>query len=191
MAVSQLQLHGALQRLERALCQRIYVVDKRAYPDSANVEVMSSTGARTYTVRIDARGCECTCLDFSTRGMYCKHILNVLVKVLQVPAYRVIQGDVILVEVLNKLRRLERVLDADLDAVAEVRDDTDCVICYEPLTALAGAGQRQRTACGQCKHVFHAQCLSVWLRRTPTCPLCRGAINQCADSDFEPQWVLK
>ena len=28
----------------------------------------------------------------------------------------------------------------------------------------------------QCNHIFHADCISRWLKRSATCPLCRASI---------------
>ena len=45
----------------------------------------------------------------------------------------------------------------------------DCTICMDPVYS----DQEQRLRCG---HSFHSGCVSVWLKRQGTCPLCRAQI---------------
>jgi Ring finger domain len=42
----------------------------------------------------------------------------------------------------------------------------ECAICIEPM----GDAHEVVLACG---HSFHPPCANEWLRRSPTCPLCR------------------
>ncbi|CAN8063730.1 unnamed protein product [Agarophyton chilense] len=44
--------------------------------------------------------------------------------------------------------------------------ETNCVICLEPIIV----GQRVRSL--PCKHIYHSQCIRVWLRRKNACPCC-------------------
>ncbi|XP_020577980.1 RING-H2 finger protein ATL65 [Phalaenopsis equestris] len=37
-----------------------------------------------------------------------------------------------------------------------------------------------------CSHAFHIECIDVWLRSHPTCPLCRAAISFRSESPFIP-----
>ena len=85
-------------RLERALQQRIYLLDRSAWFE---FQVMGQSGC-AYTVQLgaeqqrnDSRGARtqarawrdtfpsCTCPDHSGRGVLCKHILFVLVRILR------------------------------------------------------------------------------------------------------------
>mmetsp|Transcript_71834 Transcript_71834/g.214461 ORF Transcript_71834/g.214461 Transcript_71834/m.214461 type:complete len:170 (-) Transcript_71834:51-560(-) len=48
----------------------------------------------------------------------------------------------------------------------------ECPICC---TSLAGKAKLASPTCG---HSFHAECLRHWLRRRPTCPVCRFDVRQ-------------
>jgi hypothetical protein len=47
--------------------------------------------------------------------------------------------------------------------------EPECIICREPLNN--GRFILHPTTC---QHLFHAQCLRAWWRRSPSCPTCRG-----------------
>ncbi|CAN1179931.1 E3 ubiquitin-protein ligase RING1-like [Linum perenne] len=48
-----------------------------------------------------------------------------------------------------------------------------CVICMEEIPIGGEAGRMG------CKHLYHEDCILNWLRKTPSCPLCRFSI--CSD----------
>ncbi|KAM3352305.1 hypothetical protein ACQJBY_023883 [Aegilops geniculata] len=64
----------------------------------------------------------------------------------------------------------EAVVD-DVD-VETKREEPLCAICKGPLAAGGGRCRRLR-ACG---HVYHAECVDLWLQRKPICPLCRAGV---------------
>lgn len=47
-------------------------------------------------------------------------------------------------------------------------DESDCVICLEPLT--------QEVEMMICGHAFHTACIKRWLDKSSRCPLCREVI---------------
>lgn len=55
----------------------------------------------------------------------------------------------------------------------------DCAVCLENFRG----GERCRLLpC--CNHTFHAECVDLWLLRTPTCPICRvgaDSVIKCRD----------
>ncbi|CAA7025849.1 unnamed protein product [Microthlaspi erraticum] len=64
-----------------------------------------------------------------------------------------------------------------IDVKVEVKEErgekrqvmaTDCQIC---LTDLYSAGSRMEL---NCCHVFHRDCVMKWLKRNPSCPICRA-----------------
>lgn len=55
----------------------------------------------------------------------------------------------------------------------DLKDDTDCVICYCEMEK----DTEDLSNCGTCKKYFHEACLSAWKRHNPTCPLCRGSLT--------------
>jgi hypothetical protein len=50
----------------------------------------------------------------------------------------------------------------------EAKSNEDCPICVDKLTS-----PRCRLTCG---HTFHASCVEKWLRRVPSCPMCRISV---------------
>ncbi|KAK0666870.1 hypothetical protein QBC41DRAFT_338799 [Cercophora samala] len=48
-------------------------------------------------------------------------------------------------------------------------EDAICPICYGEMEAAA-----EVPACG---HIFHGECLGVWLKWSDTCPICRGPVR--------------
>ncbi|KAL8130489.1 hypothetical protein V2J09_019644 [Rumex salicifolius] len=52
------------------------------------------------------------------------------------------------------------------------RDITECVVCL----AVFKEGETLRLI-PTCAHVFHADCVDVWLRAHATCPCCRAYLN--------------
>ncbi|KAL3319938.1 hypothetical protein Ciccas_001366 [Cichlidogyrus casuarinus] len=43
----------------------------------------------------------------------------------------------------------------------------NCAICYEVMTPKTGKVTR-------CGHYFHLECLTLWMKRNPTCPMCHA-----------------
>ena len=73
-----------------------------------------------------------------------------------------------------------------------------CPICRDPLLPTGDIGdigdpgdiKETDTIKTPCNHSFHTQCLNVWLRRSSTCPCCRGVISSIplehfSDSDSD------
>ncbi|KAK7021384.1 hypothetical protein VNI00_017375 [Paramarasmius palmivorus] len=72
------------QRLERAMEQRFFLIDRnREDGDLCEVFTVSGSTGNVYTVTID-KNPRCNCPD-CLKGNHCKHILFVFLKVLQVP----------------------------------------------------------------------------------------------------------
>ncbi|XP_037409665.1 RING-H2 finger protein ATL56-like [Triticum dicoccoides] len=59
-----------------------------------------------------------------------------------------------------------------VDVEAKREEPPLCAICKGPLAAGGGRCRRLR-ACG---HVYHAECVDLWLQRKPICPLCRAGV---------------
>lgn len=57
----------------------------------------------------------------------------------------------------------------------------DCAVCLFEFDD--GEWLRTLPICG---HAFHVECIDVWLRSHPTCPLCRAAVSFRSDSPFVP-----
>eukprot|EP00928_Gymnodinium_smaydae_P092202 TRINITY_DN76010_c0_g1_i1.p2 TRINITY_DN76010_c0_g1~~TRINITY_DN76010_c0_g1_i1.p2 ORF type:complete len:185 (-),score=35.34 TRINITY_DN76010_c0_g1_i1:155-640(-) len=66
-------------------------------------------------------------------------------------------------------------LDNDDDDVADVSTDFGATSSFATATA---AVCRLRS----CGHLFHGECLRSWLRRSPTCPICRQDLSPPASA---------
>ncbi|KAJ4701883.1 RING-H2 finger protein [Melia azedarach] len=60
----------------------------------------------------------------------------------------------------------------------EVNFAANCAVCLDSVQK----GDRYRIFPG-CGHVFHAQCVDLWLLRRPTCPNCRSLFKAKASLD--------
>jgi len=60
--------------------------------------------------------------------------------------------------------------DEDINALPIVKSNKEdtCAICLENYTDEASELP--------CKHIFHTQCIHVWLKRRGICPVCRQPI---------------
>lgn len=68
-------------------------------------------------------------------------------------------------------------------------DDSKCSICYDTM-----APDMTPVVKTPCFHLFHATCLTTWVKRSQTCPLCRQSLHavcaMCDDSGIvESQYV--
>jgi hypothetical protein len=50
---------------------------------------------------------------------------------------------------------------------APIKNDDGCMICFNPIQFGSKVG-----VLPHCQHMFHSQCLKVWLKRRNVCPLC-------------------
>ncbi|KAI3902826.1 hypothetical protein MKW92_018618 [Papaver armeniacum] len=69
--------------------------------------------------------------------------------------------------------------------------DTVCTICMEEhhehngTEGLPGEGKKT-----PCNHVYHADCISAWLSRYNSCPLCRCTINTTSNPTAPPCMLI-
>ncbi|RKP37165.1 hypothetical protein BJ085DRAFT_17215, partial [Dimargaris cristalligena] len=71
------------ERIDRAMAQRIYMIDRKQLSDLEHQFVIMGSTGKVYEVVIKHVP-SCNCVDF-IRGNHCKHILFVILKVLRVP----------------------------------------------------------------------------------------------------------
>lgn len=60
----------------------------------------------------------------------------------------------------------------DPDVAASLRQDAQCIICLSPFET----GEELEQLPG-CHHLYHPDCISKWLERTSSCPICRHDIR--------------
>jgi hypothetical protein len=58
----------------------------------------------------------------------------------------------------------------------------ECSVCLDVIAE----GAEHRTTCG---HVFHETCMTWWLRRATTCPLCRTTVSEAPTAPDEASRV--
>ena len=176
-------------RLQRALTERIYVVGSDA--DRASFEVQGNS-EMTYDVELLPLPV-CNCQDFVFRhsggrgGAPCKHILNVVVRVLRLdhaifcnmlffPAYY--RQEVIRAINTHKDRLVDFAFDGDDEkknktnsqVVTTPKNDEECAVCFE---SFSSAQSKSNWTCTCCGHRLHQECWRRWRKRAPTCPFCR------------------
>jgi hypothetical protein len=77
------QRQGQAARRHKAFTQRLFLMSRNDGSATAmEFGVLSSEGSRTYRVRIDSDEPRCSCMDQRTRKLKCKHMLFVLLRVL-------------------------------------------------------------------------------------------------------------
>ena len=62
------------------------------------------------------------------------------------------------------------------------RKAMECPVCLDVIAE----GAEHRTTCG---HVFHETCMTWWLRRATTCPLCRTTVSEAPTAPDEASRV--
>ncbi|KAI3983783.1 hypothetical protein MKX01_001187 [Papaver californicum] len=69
--------------------------------------------------------------------------------------------------------------------------DTVCTICMEePHEGNGTQGRREEGKKTPCNHVYHAVCISTWLSRYNSCPLCRYTINTTSITTAPPCMLI-
>ncbi|KAG6911411.1 hypothetical protein DXG01_016508 [Tephrocybe rancida] len=192
-----------LDRVERVMSQRFFMIDRQRAPGELKetFSVLGSTG-NVYTVTIDSTP-RCNCPD-ALKGNHCKHILFILLKVLQVTqasgiwyqkALLTTELETIFAEAPLAPNSLAnpRIRDAHAratgkapatTAAAETSNkkripgpDDDCPICYD---GMHGVNETSLTFCEDCGNALHKQCFEQWRSSTATsgkqltCVWCRA-----------------
>lgn len=75
------------------------------------------------------------------------------------------KAEILTVVRISKLRRTNLMECAELLSTDEM-----CSICLEILS------KKDEVTFLSCKHVFHHECISIWIAENPVCPLCKSEI---------------
>lgn len=62
---------------------------------------------------------------------------------------------------------------SNLEAVDDMAEDDVCSVCMEGFGGHNSDGGNKRIPCG---HVYHSNCITLWLSYSNSCPLCRRHI---------------
>ncbi|CDH61417.1 ring finger domain-containing protein [Lichtheimia corymbifera JMRC:FSU:9682] len=177
--MSATAMRNMQSRLQRALTQRMFVFRREQKSQyHAEFQVLGSTG-NLYTVKI-ANHMTCSCFDYVSRHLHCKHLLLVLARVFNLtgesPAYASLS---LTDEELHDMfancspapgvmvdERVKAAIERKLDGVPEEDrsnrkplDDADCPICYE---ALSDSQPNTIIYCKTCGNNVHKGCFTQW-----------------------------
>ena len=169
------------QRRKRALEQKIYLINCACDDDNNQIvfTILGTTGVEyLVSVQKSPRGITCTCPDYVGRcegsGYYCKHIYNVLFKVLGFHSQSNPSIRAVLTQAAEFVLSKAKVAKVTRESQeVKVRDyvGSDCAICYEPMAKDAHVFSCTRT--GGCGNSVHRDCWDVWVKKNKTCVYCR------------------
>ena len=176
-----------VDRIQRALNQRLYLIDR----DNTGFLVQGSRGT-SYNVVANLDNEEgvleysCACMDHAIRKNICKHIVFVLMRVMQVD-YNILQGYFNISQTqlrnVHQYRERQRPSSKPVEVKREptvekrkIEKDTECPICFELLN------EKDKLVWCQhgCGNSIHLGCFNQWSnsltrqRKKVTCVLCRN-----------------
>ncbi len=158
-------------RIERAITQRICVLGQERGDQQITYTVAGVTGV--YTVVLGPQpSCSCPDNAHGTRN-FCKHLINVLVKVHKVPLDSPLIGS--MAWDADDLAELGLdVRPRQLASPRLVEQDAECCICYEALLN----GEPLTDCIYGCRKQMHRACVATWRQHKAlaTCPYCRAAM---------------
>ncbi|KZT02390.1 uncharacterized protein LAESUDRAFT_762954 [Laetiporus sulphureus 93-53] len=194
-------LKSILERFDRVMRQRFYMVDRRRNDDELKEEfsVLGSTG-NVYTVTIDRKP-SCDCPD-AKKGNHCKHIIFIFLKVLQVtPQSGFWYQKALLTSELQHIfthappspaavtnARAQKAFavatgkaspsSADQNPKKRIPgEEDDCPICYDKMH---GTAEAKLEFCEECGNALHKECFQQWAatarqhQKELTCVFCRA-----------------
>jgi len=188
-------------RIDRALTQRLYLIDRTANLDNHTFRVIGSTG-NLYTISI-GDSVKCDCPD---PVQICKHVIFVLCKILRVPSTSPLITQTTfspeqMIEILSNyivpqnvmanqrvLNALSSTNDNNNDIRKPIDEDTECPICFELL-----ADESTVWCKLTCGNNFHKDCFTKWSKTCSSnhvsCPLCRSPWSSPAVSSSSSSYT--
>lgn len=178
-----------MDRLERGLTERIYLLSAAKTTDSWTLEVEGSSGKVYKTTVSRTAGStmaimKCGCPDYYMRKKTCKHLFFLLHRVAQMAVDETMTtvskitidynqlSDQLVSRLSNRTsapRAASTSKTAPAPASVALKSDDDCPICFETMK------DEKLTQCQiTCHNYFHESCISRWTRSNNTCPLCRS-----------------
>lgn len=173
-------------RFKRGIQQNLFVFNFDTSQSKQNILKFEiyGTSQSIYDVIFDHTQVSCTCLDFKTRHLYCKHIYFIIGKIGKLSLQQ-IEGIMENVEDTSVSRRtrnqkqnkltsiLHRVVEALQRSIKQFKtgNGETCCVCIDEMNP-----KDQCMECENCKNKFHKICLLSWLNGQRGCPLCRESI---------------
>lgn len=166
-----------MDRYQRGITQKIYLLSAVNQGNSWQLVVKGASGVN-YNINFDMglRSLDCSCPDFKIRKKFCKHIYFLIQRVAQYdipanPGKKSLNFEKISQNLTNRLSKRTSTENPQSNSIISVEDD--CPICYESMK-----GEPVTQCKITCHNYFHQSCISVWLKTSQTCPLCRSPIYQ-------------
>lgn len=164
--------------MKRALGQPMYLIDAEYKSLNEWYFTIQGYSGNSYETIITPNSMSCTCPDFQQRNKLCKHLYFIIARIAKDT------------DSLKKIKEETNIFDINPDFSEEIKqrlrnrlensnflenenenENEDCVICFENMI-----NRHQKVSCQECKNKFHKACISKWLRKKDTCPLCRTKI---------------
>jgi len=179
-----MEQHFCAHRFERGISQNLFVVEfnmvnKQKIKFKVHNGKMGPAFAM-YDILFEGDSVACTCMDYKTRRMLCKHIYFIIGRIGQMTLPKIRQ--LFLHKNTKKgLQKILGVVNEKLTAIVHQwlkGDDTGtCCICLE-----TNKKEDHCIKCLQCENVFHNTCIFSWLGQegitTANCPLCRASMER-------------
>ena len=169
-------------RFKRGIHQSLFVLNFDTSQSNENILKFEIYGtSRTiYNVLFDHVQASCTCMDFKTRHLYCKHIYFIIGKIgkLTLTQIESIMEDTTSVQTRKQKQKklttiLHQVVTALQNSIKQLKNGNGelCCVCIEDMSA-----EQHCIECDNCKNKFHKLCLLSWLNDSRGCPFCRKSI---------------
>jgi len=182
-------------RKERGLKQKMFLLRVEQFEEENEWCFIVKGTTNDYTIEIKQNNFNCTCPDFGKRGRICKHLYFIIGRIAQCDDLIItLESDIekgtrdsiMNFEELKTLtaglvyRLRERLnTSSKLDKHETIQSNKiqgDCSICYEELS------HSEVLSCKygiepHCTGYFHEECISAWLQKNSSCPLCRRKWN--------------
>lgn len=160
-------------RLDRAKTQKIYLISQNITNTSAKFRVMGTT-QNIYDVELTSEYPTCSCPDHMTRRKRCKHILFMLVKILNITDY--LKEKYTITEIYEHIQKYQDNLkkysiivnEHNKIDVGEKCIDDNCCICLD-LLQNGDPYVHCTQSCGRC---IHTDCYNIVVKATNKCPYC-------------------
>lgn len=165
-------------RLQRGKNEKIYLLSAED-----NKFKVFAQSLKEYTIKIEKLEnnkdkMTCTCMDFVMRKKTCKHIYFLVCKIAKCESKIVHLNkhlDVIKKSIFDNIKKIKH--NEEIKEI-EYNKDEMCSICYDEL------GESNCIKCeSSCENYFHNNCMSMWLKKANTCPLCRTIWSSSSNVD--------